>query len=165
MRPFARDAGGLIVYWGKDMSIWLRYIAIAVLVGNSLTAFWNVIGLGRMILLGSIKGLDRVAFNLPLYLAAIVLAVLIASPTRQSISGTTKIVAIPCVLGGLAGVLSTGLFFYTRNEPRMDFPLSDLSMERVVDLFLMERAVQNVLFSACTLLLAILVLTSRRSSA
>jgi hypothetical protein len=29
----------------------------------------------------------------------------------------------------------------------------------------MERAVQNVLFSICTLVLSILVLTSRRSSA
>jgi hypothetical protein len=133
------------------MSIWLRYLAIAVLVGNSLTAFWNVIGLGRMILLGSFKnsGLDRVAFNLPLALAAIALAVLIATPTRQGISGTAKIVAIPCVLGGLAGVLSTGLFFYTRNEPPTDVLLYDLSLAKVVDLFLMERAVQNVLFSAC----------------
>jgi hypothetical protein len=147
------------------MSIWVRYLAIAVLVGNSLTALWNVIGLGRMILQGQFgPGIERVPLNLVLSVSGIALALLIATPTRQGVSSATKIVAIPCVLGGLAGVLSTGLFFYTRNEPRMGFPLSDLSMERVVDLFLMERAVQNVLFSACTLLLAILVLTSRRSS-
>jgi hypothetical protein len=148
------------------MSIWVRYLAIAVLVGNSLTALWNVIGLGRMILQGQFgPGIERVPLNLVFSVSGIALALLIATPTRQGVDSATKIIAIPCVLGGLAGVLSTGLFFYTRNEPRMDFPLSDLSMERVVDLFLMERAVQNVLFSICTLVLAILVLASRRSSA
>src|SRR5262249_41415328 len=103
--------------------------------------------------------------NLPLSLAAIALAVLIATPTRQGISGTAKIVAIPCILGGLAGVVSTGIFFYQRHEPPRDDLLYDLSLAKVVDLFLMQGAVQNLLFSVCTLLLAILVLTSRRASA
>src|SRR6476661_4685272 len=121
------------------MSIWVRYLAIAVLVGNSLTALWNVIGLVGMILQGSFQGggLERVAFNLPLSLAAIALALLIAAPTRQGVSWTSKIIAIPCVVGGVIGVLSTGIFFYTRNEPRADFPLLDHSMDKVVDLFLM----------------------------
>jgi hypothetical protein len=148
------------------MSIWLRYLAIAVLIGNSLTAFWNVIGLGRMILQGQLEpGIERVPLNLVFSASGIARALLIATPTRQGVDSATKIVAIPCVLGGLAGVLSTGLFFYQRNEPRLGLPPSDLSMERVVDLFLTERAVQNVLFSICTLVLAILVLTSRRSNA
>jgi hypothetical protein len=148
---------------GEAMSIWLRYLAIAALVGNGLTAFWNLIGLGRMTLQGSLAGgIDRLALNLFFSLAAIVLAALIAAPTRRDVSLRTKIIAVPSVLGGGLGVLSSAMLLY----PRADQPQTSLSTDALaVDLLVMERAVQTAFFSACTLALAILVLASRRSSA
>ncbi len=145
------------------MSIWLRYLAIAALVGNSLTASWNLIGLGRMILQGSLgEGIDRLALNLTFSLAAIALAALIAAPAQQDISLRTKMIAAPSVLGGAFGVASVAMWLYQQaGQPQVS-----LSSDRlVVELFLMERAVQTAFFSACTLALAILVLVSRRGKA
>jgi hypothetical protein len=147
------------------MSIWLRYLAIAVLVGNSLTALWCLIGLGRLLLGGPFEGgIDRAAFNLALSSAAIALAILIATAAQQGgVSLRTKIIAVPSVLGGATGLLSTALWLF---DPGTGQSLLGLSTDRlVVELFLMERAVQNAIFSACTLSLAILVLASRRSRA
>ena len=91
------------------MSVWLRYLAIAVLVGNGLTTLLNLIGLGRMLLQGPFEGgIDRLALNLALSLAAMALAALIAAPTRRGVSLRTKIIAVPSVLGGGFGVLSSG---------------------------------------------------------
>jgi hypothetical protein len=148
---------------GEAMSIWLRYLAIAALVGNGLTAFWNLIGLGRMILQGSLDGgIDRLALNLAFSVAAIALAALIAAPTQRGVSLRTKIIAVPSVLGGAFGVLSSAIWLY----PWTGQPQINLSTDRLaVELFVIERAVQNAFFCACTLALAILVLASRRSSA
>jgi hypothetical protein len=148
---------------GEAMSIWLRYLAIAAFVGNGLTAFWNLIGSGRMSLQGSLGGgIDRLALNLCFSLVAIVLAALIAAPTQRDVSLSTKIIAVPSVLGGGLGVLSSAMLLY----PRTGQPQTSLSTDALaVDLLVMERAVQTAFFSACTLALAILVLASRRSSA
>ena len=145
------------------MSIWLRYLAIVALVGNSLTALWNLIALGRMILHGSLAGgIDRLALNLFFSLAAIILATLIAAPAQRDVSLRTKFIAVPSVLGGALGILSTAIWLYQR----ADLPQISVSTETlVIELFVMERAVQTAFFSACTLALAILVLASRRSSA
>jgi hypothetical protein len=102
------------------------------------------------------------ALNLTLSLAAIALAALIAAPAQQGVSLRTKIIAVPSVLGGAIGLLSSALWLY---QARAGQPQFSLSTDRlVVELFAMERAVQNAFFSACTLALAILVLASRRSS-
>jgi hypothetical protein len=145
------------------MSIWVRYLAIAALVGNVLTALWHLVGLGRMLLGGRFEGgLDRLALNLALSVAAIMLAALIAAPVRRGVSLRTKIIAIPSVLGGGFGILSSAMWLYQwTGQPQIN-----LSPDRfVVELFVMERSVQNAFFSACTLALAILVLASPRSSA
>jgi hypothetical protein len=148
---------------GEAMSIWLRYLAIIALVGNGLSAFWNLIGLGQMILQGSPGGgIEHLALNLFFSLAAIALAALIAAPARRDVSLKARIIALPSVLGGAFGVLSSAMWLYSR----MGQPPINLSTEALaVELFAMERAVQNAFFSACTLALALWVLASRRSSA
>src|SRR5262245_22624902 len=94
---------------GEVMSVWLRYLAIAVLVGNGLTALLNLIGLGRMLLQGRFEGgIDRLALNLALSLAAMALAALIAAPPEWGVSLLTKIIAVRSVLGGAFGFLSSG---------------------------------------------------------
>lgn len=147
---------------GEEMSVWLKYLAIAVLVGNGLTFVLNLIGLGRLLLQGPFEGgIDRLALNLTLSFAAIALATLIAAPMRREVDMRTKIIAVPCVLAGAFGVLSSVMWLYMRTD-QTQFRLSTDRL--VVDLFLMDRAVQNTFFSACTLALGILVLASRRSS-
>jgi len=146
------------------MSVWLKYLAIAVLVGNGLTALWNLIGLGRMLLGGPFEGgIGRPALNLALSFAAIALAAMIAAPTQRRVSLGTKIIAVPSVLGGVFGLLSSAMWlYYTRTAQ----PQTGLSTDKlVVELFLAERAVQNAFFAACTLALGIWVLASRRISA
>jgi hypothetical protein len=145
------------------MSVWLKYLAIAVFVGNGLTVLLNVIGLGRLLLRARFEGgIAHPALNLTLSVVAIALAALIAAPTRQGVNLRIKVIAVPCVLAGAFGVLSSAMWLYTPT----DQPQCSLSTDRfVVDMFLMERAAQNAFFSACTLALGILVLASRRSSA
>jgi hypothetical protein len=107
---------------------------------------FDAVGLG--------DGIDRLALNLPLSLAAIALAALIAAPTQRDVSLRTKIIAVPSVLGGGLGVLSSAMWLYSRT----DQPQISLSADRLaVELFVMERAVQTAFFSACTLALAIFV--------
>jgi hypothetical protein len=145
------------------MSVWLRYLAIVVLVGSGLSAFWNLFWLGRVVLQGPFDGgIGRLAFNLALSFAAILLAGLIAAPTRRGVSLGTKIIALPSVFGGGLGVLSSAMLLYARSGPPQ-FGLSSDSL--AVDVFVTEKAVQNAFFSACTLALAILVLASRRGRA
>ncbi len=147
------------------MSVWLRYLAIAVLIGNGFAALWNLIALGRTIRLGSFgDGIGLVAFNLAVSFAAIALAALIAAPARRGVSLRTKVIAVPSALGGGFGILSAAVRLYAL----MDQPQNGLSMDArdvFVEGFTMERVVQNAFFSACTLALAILVLASRRTGA
>lgn len=144
------------------MSVWLRYLAIVVLIGNGFTALWNLIALGRTIRLGSFgDGIGLVAFNLAISFAAIALAAVIAAPARRGVSLKTKVIAVPSALGGGFGVLSSTVWLYTlvgqaQNKLSMD------ARDAFVEMFTMERVVQNTFFSACTLTLAILVLASRR---
>jgi hypothetical protein len=145
------------------MNVWLRYLAIVVLIGNGFTLFWSLMVLGRMILLGSFDaGIDHLAINLALSLAAVVLAALIAAPGRRGVSLAVKVIAIPSVLTGGLGTLSGVLGLYTSARQ----PLIGLSTDRLaVDVLMTERAVQYAFFSACTLALAVLVLASRGSHA
>ena len=144
------------------MSTWLRYLAIVVLVGNGFTTLWNLIALGKMIQGSLDSGIGLLALNLTFSLAAIALAALIVATVPGGVSLTTKIIAVPSILGGGIGVLSVAMWFYSR----MDQPRVNLSTDRLaVELFVTEKAVQNLFFSACTLALAILVLTSHRRSA
>jgi hypothetical protein len=74
-----------------------------------------------------------------------------------------KLLAVPSVLGGGLGVVSTALNFFVwmserQAEPAFN-PFTDNSIENV---FLRQTAVENAFFSACTLVLAVLVLISRR---
>ena len=143
------------------MSLWIRYVAVVVLVGNAFAALWNLIPLVRSISLG-LSGL--VPFNLAVSFAAIVLAVLVALPSRESVGFGAKLLAIPTGLGGGFGLLASAFWLQQWiDQPHLRQP-SDLR-DAVVASFTMERAVQNTVFSACTLLLAILVLFSRRKAA
>jgi len=147
------------------MSVWLRYLAIAVLIGNGFTALWNLIALGRTIGLGSFGDrIGLVAFNLAVSFAAIALVALIAAPAGRGISLGTKVLAVLSAFGGGFGILSSAASLYAL----MSQPQTGLSMDArdaFVVGFTMERVVQNAFFSACTLALAILVLASRRTSA
>jgi len=144
------------------MGVWPRYLAIVVLVGNGFNAFWGLIQLGRLIQLGAFgAGIDRLALNLALSLVAIALAALIAAPARPGVSLAAKIIAVPSLLAGGPGVLSSVIGLYAS----MRQPLTGLSTDRLVlEVLVTEKAVQNVFFSACTLALTTLVLASRRSS-
>jgi hypothetical protein len=144
------------------MSIWLRYLAIAVLIDNGFETLWHSIALGRVIL-GALPGvgIERLLLGLTFSVAAIALAALIAAPTQYGVSLRTKIIAIPSVLSGGLGVLSSAMLLYTRASQ----PQIGLLTDSVSNLLITERALRGGFFSACTLALAILVLASRRSSA
>jgi hypothetical protein len=147
---------------GEIVSIWLRYLAITVLIGNGFTALWNLIALGRTIRLGSFgDGIGLVALNVVISFAAITLAALIAAPARRGVSLGTKAIAVLSTLGGGFGVLCATLWLYAL----MAQPQNGLSMDArdaFVEGVTMERVLQNAFFSACTFVLAILILASRR---
>jgi hypothetical protein len=147
------------------MSVWLRYLAVVVLVGNGFTAVWNLIALGRSIHLGasSADEVGLMAFNLVFSFAAIALAVLIAVPTRRGVDLRTKVIAAPSIVSGGLGILSAAMVLYARaSQPAVD-PLTG-GLDAAIGVLTMERGVQNAFFSACTLALAIAVIASRRSS-
>jgi hypothetical protein len=149
----------------EPMSVWLRYLAIAVLIGNGFSALWNLIALGGVIRLGSPGGnTGLLAFNLAASLAAIALAALIAAPARRGISRSTKVIAVPGVLAGGFGILTSAVWIYTligQSHNGLPMDARDIAVEG----FIMERSVQNAFFSACTLALAILVLAARKNAA
>lgn len=163
--PSSKASGGAMMARGETISIWLRYLAIAVLIGNGFAALWNLIALGRTIQLGaSGDGIGLVALNLAVSVAAIALAALIVAPARQGISLGTKVIALPSVLGGGFGILSAAVWLNTRmGQQQTGLPVD--ARDAFVEMFTLERVVQSAFFSACTLLLAILVLAARRTSA
>src|SRR5262245_27876213 len=108
-------------------------------------------------------GIHWVLLSLAFSVAAIVLATLVAAPARRSVSLSTKITAVPSVLSGGLGVLSSTMWFFARTR-EAQIGLSTDSRLAVLEPFVTQRAVQNAFFSACTFALAILVLASRRSS-
>src|SRR5262245_43504303 len=102
------------------MSIWLRYLAVAVLIGNAFTALWNLIPLARSIPLGSV---GLVGFNLAVSFAAIALAVLVAAPARQGVGLGAKLIAGPAALGGGFGILSSTLWLHAQmGQPHTRLP-------------------------------------------
>jgi hypothetical protein len=140
-------------------------LAVVVLVGNGFTGVWNSIALGRMIMIGASSGdgLSLVAFNLVFSFASIALAGLIASPARRRIDVSTKIIAVPSIVGGGLGLLSSTVGLYARAGQAEVDPLTG-GLDVAIDMLIMERGVQNAFFSACTLALAIAVIGSRRSA-
>src|SRR5262249_34682263 len=110
-------------------------------------------------------GIGHLTLNLALSFAVIALAAMVAAPAQRGVSLKTKLIAVPGVVSGALGVLSSAMWLYTRmGQPQVSLPM-DGGAALAVELFATERAVQNVFFSACTLALAILVLASRRTSA
>jgi hypothetical protein len=144
------------------MSIWLRYLAVVTLVGNALNVVSYAILLGRATI-GELSWSDvgRVAFNLVLCVAAIALAALIASPSRQGVRLSTKIIAALCIVSGVFGIVSSAAQGLVAGQQESS-PFTS-GLEVAVHNFAIERIVQNAFFSACTLALAILVIASRRS--
>ena len=68
------------MYGREFFSIWLRYLAVVVLMGNAFAALWNLIPIARSIPLGSYA---LVQLNLAASSAAIALAVLVALPSKD----------------------------------------------------------------------------------
>jgi hypothetical protein len=145
------------------MNIWLRYLAIAVLIGNGFAALSNLIALGRGLRLGSFgDGVGLMAFNLAVSFSAIALAGLIAA--GQGISLKAKAFAVLSALGGGFGILSSALSLHILISQPEDGLLME-ARDAYIASFTMERLWQNAFFSVCTLALAIVVLASRRTSA
>ena len=147
------------------MSIWLRYLAIAVLIGNTFAAMSDSIVVRRALQHGPSNVNDLLALKLALAFAAITLAALIAAPGDREISLLAKLLAVAAAIGGGFGVLSSAMGLRTLMSLSSADPLPSAQDTYFVGSFVVEHFVQGAFFSLCTVALAIWVLAVRRVSA
>lgn len=148
------------------MSIWLRYLAVAVLIGNTFAAVSDLMLVGWTLKHGAFDDLNAfLAIKLAVAFSAITLASLIAAPGQRELGLPAKLLAVVVALGGGFDVLSLSMDLRTLMALSNADPLKSAQDTYFVGNFVLERVIQSAFFSLCTVALAVRVLVSRRVSA